>query len=112
LCGLESSVVAGLGEHGGEHVQQVGGGVDVPNPATFVGVAQKDLRDREADQFTVGEFWSMSSAGTGRDYVVIDQHIECGEEGVQVVGHTSILNTLHPRGDTDPLHMIFTASII
>jgi hypothetical protein len=76
-------------------------------------VAQHDLGDREADEFTVGEIGSVSPAGARRDDVVIDQHVECREEGVQVVGHTSILDTLLLCGDTRAkLHMIFTASII
>jgi hypothetical protein len=82
------------------------------NPAAFVVIAQHDLRDREADQFTVGEIGSMTTPGAGRDHVIIDQHIECSQEGVQVFRHRLIMNTLLLRGDTSPPHMIFTASII
>jgi hypothetical protein len=73
LCGLESPVVAGLAEHVGEHGHQFGGGVDVTNPAAFVVIPQHDLGDRETDQFTVGE---------------------CREEGIQLVRHRLILNSL------------------
>jgi hypothetical protein len=58
--------------------------VDVADPASFVVVTEQDLGYCEADQFTVGEIGSVSAAGAGRDDVVIDQHVECGQEGVQV----------------------------
>jgi hypothetical protein len=54
----------------------------------------------------------VAAAGARRDDVVVDQHVECGEEGVQVFRHRLIMNTLLLRGDTSPPHMIFTASII
>jgi hypothetical protein len=86
--------------------------VDVADPAAFLVIAQHDLRDREADQFTVGELGPVATTGARRDDVVVDQHVECGEEGVQVFRHRLIMNTLLLRGDTSPPHMIFTASII
>jgi hypothetical protein len=73
--------------------------VHVADPATLVEVAQHDLGNRQADQFTVGEIRSVSTAGAGCDDLVVDQHVKCCE-GVQVVGHTSILNTLLLCGDT------------
>jgi hypothetical protein len=81
-------VVAGLAEHVGEHTQQFGVGVDVANPATLVVIAQHDLSDREADQLTVSEVWSVATAGAGWDDMVVDQHVKCGQEGVEVFGHT------------------------
>jgi hypothetical protein len=87
-------VVAGLAEHRGEHAQQFGVGVDMANPASFVREAQQRLSDGEADQFTVGEIGSVTSTGAGRDDVVIDQDIECCQEGVQFFAHNFDLG--HP----------------
>jgi hypothetical protein len=42
--------------------EQFGGGVDVADPAAFVGVAQHDPGDCEADQFIVGEGGSVAAA--------------------------------------------------
>jgi len=67
---------------------------------------------READQFAVGEVGSVSTAGAGWHDVVIDQHVECRQEGVQLVGHNIDLGHPPPVSVTRPLHMIFTASII
>ena len=102
MRGLQAPVVAGLREHVREHAQQFGGGMDMTDPAALVGVAQQDLRNRETDQFTVGEIGSVSAAGAWRDDVVIDQHVECGQEGVQVFRHTLIVDTLPPYLDTGP----------
>lgn len=77
--------------------------MDVADPAALAVVAQHDLDDRQADQFTVGEFGSMASSGAGRNDVVVDQHVKCGEEGVQVFRHILILNALLPCPDTHRL---------
>ena len=92
-------MIAGLAEHGWEHGEQVGRGVDVAYPAPFVVVTQHDLGDGEAGEFTVGEIGSVSAPGTGRSDVVVDQHVECRQKGVQLIGHTLILNTLLPCPD-------------
>ena len=82
------------------------------DPAAFVVVAQHDLSHGQADQLTIGEIGSTATTSAGRNYVVVNQHVECGQEGVQVFRHTSIMDTLHSRGDTDPPHTIFTESLI
>jgi hypothetical protein len=73
---------------------------------------QRRLGNSETDQFTVGELGSVAAAGTGCHDMVVNQYVKCGQEGVQVVRHRLILNTLSPCPDIDPVHMIFTASII
>lgn len=68
-------MVAGLGEHVREHPQQFGVGMNMANPPPFVVVTQHDLSHRQADQLTVSEIGSMPPAGTGRDHMVINQHV-------------------------------------
>jgi hypothetical protein len=84
----------------------------MPDPAAFIVISQQDLGNSEANQFTVSEIGSVATAGTGYHDVVVNQHVKCGQEGVQVVRHRLILNTLSPCPDIDPDHMTFTASII
>jgi hypothetical protein len=95
-------VVARLGEHVGEHSEQIGVGVDVANPAAFVVVTQHDLGYGQADQFTISEIGTVAPTCAGRDYEVVDQHVQCGQEGVQVFRHTLIMDTLLPCPDTGP----------
>jgi hypothetical protein len=42
----------------------------------------------------------VSTAGAGRHDVVVDQHVECREEGVQIVRHRLIMDALLPCPDT------------
>ena len=70
------------------------------------------LSYRESDQLTIGQLGPTPAPSAGRYHMVIDQHVKCRQEGVQFFRHTLILNTLLPSGDTDPPHMIFTASTI
>lgn len=109
---LEPLVIAGLGQHGGKHRPPFAVGVDVPDPASLAGETLDHLSDRERDQLTVGQLGSASPARARRHHMVINKHVECRQEGVQFFRHTLILNTLHPHGDTDPPHMIFTESLI
>jgi hypothetical protein len=48
--------------------------------------AQQHLRHRQAHQLGIGQ--PLRPAGpplAGRDHVVVDLHVQCGQEGIQVV---------------------------
>jgi hypothetical protein len=85
----------------------------MPNPAAFTVKTKEHLGHGKTDQFTVRQLWSATTAGTGRHYMVVDEDVECGQEGVSVFTHTLIMDTLLPCPNLGgPLHMIFTESII
>jgi hypothetical protein len=44
--------------------------------------------------------------------VTVDEYVVCGQEGVQAVAHTAILDTLLVMSAPGPLHTIFAESII
>ncbi len=44
--------------------------------------------------------------------MVINQHVQCCQEGVQFFRHTLIMNTLLPPSNTDLPHTTFTESTI
>ncbi len=54
----------------------------MPNPAAFAVVTQQYLGHRQAHEFAVGQFGSATTAGTGWRHMVVDQHVQCGQEGV------------------------------
>jgi hypothetical protein len=59
-----------------------------PQPVMLAAGAQQDLRHRRAHQLGIGQFLRLASpAPTGRDHMVIDLHVQCGQEGIQVWGH-------------------------
>jgi hypothetical protein len=66
------------------------------DPAAFAVETKQHLSHSEADQFTVSQIWSAAPTGAGRDHMVVNEHVECRQEGVQVFAHTLILNTLLP----------------
>jgi hypothetical protein len=74
--------------------------MDVSDPAPLTVVTLHHLGDGQGDQLTVGQFGSAATTGAGRDDMVIDQHIKCRQEGVQIVRHRLILNALLSCPDT------------
>jgi hypothetical protein len=67
------------------------------DPATFAVIALQHLSDRQGDQFTVAEQGLRAMTGASRHYVIVDQHVQCGQDGVQFFPHALILNTLRPH---------------
>jgi hypothetical protein len=63
--------------------------------------AQQNLRDREREQFGIGEP-GWPSVSSGPTQMIVDLDVECGQKGVQVCRHKRILNTLLPSPDTAP----------
>lgn len=61
-------------------------GASKPDPQIVE--AEQRLRDRESDQFGVGQHPSPGIQ------LVIDLHVQRGQQGVQVTRHTTILDTL------------------
>jgi hypothetical protein len=50
--------------------------------------AQQHLRHRQAHQFGIGQFLRLARpAPAGWDHVIVDLHIQCGQEGIQVWSH-------------------------
>jgi hypothetical protein len=86
--------------------------VEKPDPAAFTIETKQHLSHGKTDQFTVSQLRSTPTTDTRWNHMVIDEHIECCQEGVQFFAHTLILDTLLPRPEPGPLHMIFTESII
>ena len=67
------------------------------DPATFAVIALQHLGYRQGDQLAVGQQGRTATPDTSRNHVIVDQHIQCSQEGVQFFGHTLILNALRPR---------------
>ncbi|CAM3902957.1 hypothetical protein KIPE111705_30715 [Kibdelosporangium persicum] len=91
---LEPPVVAGLLRQVREHDLPLGAGTDMPDPAPLAGVPQQHLSHGQGDQLAVGQQRPTAASGAGWYHVIVDQHVECGQEGVQFFRHTLILNTL------------------
>ena len=74
--------------------------VGVAHPAGLGGEPEQCLHHRQGHQLGVGEFRGDPDPGTpgcqvGRLFEqVIGPDVECGREGVQVVRHTMIMDTL------------------
>jgi hypothetical protein len=68
--------------------------MDVPDPATFAVIALQRLGHRQGDQLAVGEQGRPATTGVSLHHMIVGQHVECSQEGVQFVGHTLILNAL------------------
>jgi hypothetical protein len=50
--------------------------------------AQQHLRHRQADQLRVGQLLGMAGAALARGHhVIVDQHVQCRQEGIQVCCH-------------------------
>ena len=50
--------------------------------------AQQHLRHRQAHQLGIGQPLRPAGPAPGRrDHVVVDLHVQCGQEGIQVWGH-------------------------
>ncbi|MEU6038568.1 hypothetical protein ABZ801_24465 [Actinomadura sp. NPDC047616] len=71
---------------------------DVTQPAGLGGEPEHGLHDRQAEQLGMAELgWPSGQPGDpGR--VVVDLDVQCDHEGVQVVRHTTILDTLFASG--------------
>ncbi len=84
-------MVAGLAENVREQDAQRGVGVRVPDPSAFAVEVEQHLRDRQGEQFGVGEPRCSSASGVGRHDVVVEQDVEFGQEGFEFFRHTLIL---------------------
>ncbi len=70
----------------GEQVPEPG--VAQPQPVMLRPGAQQHLRHGQAHQFRVGQLLRPARpAPTGGDHVVVDQHVQCRQEGFQVCSH-------------------------
>ena len=102
--------VAGLLGQLREHLDQVPTGV--AHPASLAGHPQQLLGDRHTQQLGVGEprFAARSmlaSPPQGGQDTIIEVDIQCGQEGVTVIGHTTTLGALRPcSGDRDTQDLI------
>jgi hypothetical protein len=65
-------------------------------PAGFGPDSEQDLGDGEREQFGVGRLRGSPWSGAPPK-LVIDLHMECGWEGVEVGRHKLTFNTLLPR---------------
>jgi hypothetical protein len=84
--GLEPLVVARLFRQVGEQVPEPG--VAQAQPVMLRPGAQQHLSHRQADQLSVGQPFRLARpAPAQRDHMIVDLHIQCGQEGVQVWRH-------------------------
>jgi hypothetical protein len=67
------------------------------DPATFAVIALQHLGHRQGDQFAVGQQGRPATTDASRNHMIVDQHVQCGQEGVQFFAHTLILSALLPR---------------
>lgn len=70
--------------------------MNVADPPAFGVVPQQDLGHCRREQLAVGQLGLSATAGAGYNHVIVDQYMECSQEGVQFLAHTLILNTLLP----------------
>jgi hypothetical protein len=81
-----------------------------PDPAVLAVEPEQYLRDRQTDQLGVGQPWPAAPALACWNHMIVDLHIECGQEGVQVVPHSrSWTSSSHVLTDR---HAAFKESII
>jgi transposase InsO family protein len=80
----QALVVARLLGQVGEQVAQVLAGIADPVP--LAGEVQQYLRDRQAQQFGVGEPGRAPDSALTGD-LIVNEHIQCGQEGVEIVVH-------------------------
>jgi hypothetical protein len=84
--GLEPLVVAGLLGQVGEQVPEPG--VAQAQPVVLGTGAQQYLGHGQAHQLRVGQLLGLAGPGVARrDHVVVDLHVQCGQEGFQVWRH-------------------------
>src|SRR6266487_3357693 len=82
----------------------------VAQPAGLRGVSQQRLHDRQGDQLGVAEpglqvdLWPPRRQAGMLLQQVISSHVECGREGVYVVRHTMIMDTLASCLQLNPWH--------
>ena len=78
-----------------------------PQPVVLRPGAQQHLRHRQAHQFGVGQLLRMATPTLARgDHMVVDQHVQCRQEGVEVCSHErpsmpsslSMINTTRRHG--------------
>ena len=72
---------------------QVGVGVGEAQPAGFAVEARHRLGHGQGDQFRIGQPGRPATPARGLQ-VVIDMHVQCGQEGVQLGRHNPMLDTL------------------
>jgi hypothetical protein len=68
----------------------------MPDPAPFAVIPLQHLGHRQGDQLAVGQQGRPATTDTSRHHMIVDQHIQCSQEGVQFFAHTLILNALRP----------------
>jgi len=59
-------------------------------------IAQHHLGDDQDDQLAVAHQWLSAATGTRWYHMIVAQHVQCGQEGVQVFAHILIMNTPPP----------------
>jgi hypothetical protein len=80
------------------------------HPAGLGGISQQGLHHRERDQLRIAQPGLQARRRPPRRQVrillqrVIGSHIECGREGVYVVRHTMIVDTLASCPQLTPWH--------
>ncbi len=82
---VQALVVGGLLGQVAKAVSQPGVGEADPVPGR--GKAQQDLGDGQAQQFAVRQFRGSPDPAT-RGHMVVDEHVQCRQKGVQVCRHT------------------------
>jgi hypothetical protein len=80
-----------------EHLPPLRTVADVSNPAAFAVIAPQHLGHRQGDQLAVGEQRCPATTSASLYHVIVDQHVQCAQEGVQVSSHILILNALRPH---------------
>lgn len=79
-------VVAGLLGQIGEQVTEAA--VAEPQPVMLRGVTQQYLRDGQADQLGVRQaLGSARSPRMRRDDLIVEEHVQCDQKGVEVCLH-------------------------
>ena len=96
-AGPQPLAVPGLAGQAREHLSQVL--ARVPDPAPLAGDAQQVLGDRHAGQLGIRQRGLSSRPVITRpaqrgQHVIIECHVECGQEGVKVVRHKTIFGAL------------------
>jgi hypothetical protein len=105
-------VIPGLVRPVREHRPPLRAGAHVPDPPALGGEAEQHLRHRQRQQLAVGQLRSSAASSPGRHHMIVDQHVQCGQEGVQFFRHTLILNTLRPLLASRRADAIFKESTI
>jgi hypothetical protein len=105
--GAEPIVVPGLLREVGEQTRQVLAGI--AQPVRLGGEAEQRLGNRDTHQLGVGQHrWPARPPRSCQ--LVIDLHVQCGQEGVQVLRHNMILTALSSRLPTSPGHRTYSSS--